>query len=327
MKRLSTFALVTLVCGLALPAIGDEGLPRNIAARIEVLPIETVTISDAQFLTGDAGGKPTIVAGALRLAQGAGRLPLVVFIAGSGGFSSNTDVWDLQFEEMGISTFTLDGFAARGITSLVTDQSKLGRLNMIVDLYRSLAVLAAHPRVDPARIAVMGFSRGGQIALYASLKRFQKRWNSSGVEPAAYIPLYPTCVTTYIDDTDVSGHPIRIFHGVSDDYVEIAPCRAYVARLRAAGKDVTLTEYADTWHAFDYVVLPSTPMIAQNAQTTHCVLKEEPGGVILNMATMKPFTFEDGCVGRNPHVAYSASATHATEVAVKDLLRTAFKLN
>lgn len=68
---------------------------------------------------------------------------------------------------MGISTFTLDGFSARGITSLVTYQSKLGRLNMIVDLYRSLSILAAHPRVDPKRIAVMGFSRGGQIALYA----------------------------------------------------------------------------------------------------------------------------------------------------------------
>jgi cephalosporin-C deacetylase-like acetyl esterase len=66
---------------------------------------------------------------------------------------------------MGISTFTMDSFAGRGIVSTVIDQSQLGRLNIILDVYRSLAVLAAHPRVDPTRIAVRGFSRGGQAAL------------------------------------------------------------------------------------------------------------------------------------------------------------------
>jgi acetyl esterase/lipase len=62
---------------------------------------------------------------------------------------------------------------------------------MILDLYRSLAVLAGHPRIDPNRIAVMGFSRGGQAALYGTLKRFHKLWNPTGIDPAAYIALYP----------------------------------------------------------------------------------------------------------------------------------------
>jgi dipeptidyl aminopeptidase/acylaminoacyl peptidase len=34
-----------------------------------------------------------------------------------------------------------------------------------MDLSASLALLAKHPRVDPQRIALMGFSRGGQVAL------------------------------------------------------------------------------------------------------------------------------------------------------------------
>ena len=50
-------------------------------------------------------------------------------------------------------------------------------------------------------------------------------------------------------------------------------------------------------------------------------------GTIVNTETNNPFTYADHCVGRNPHVAYSANATHSTEEAVKVLLRRVFKLN
>jgi dienelactone hydrolase len=225
MKRLLT--AISIAIAVAVPAAAQP-ISKDIAARTEAIPIQTLTISDEQFLKGDAYGKPATIAGALRIAQGSGRLPLVIFVAGSGGFAPNADVWDRQFEEMGISTFAMDSFAGRGIVSTVVDQSQLGRLNMVLDVYRSLAVLAAHPRVDPTRIAVMGWSRGAQAALYSSLKRFQKMWNPGGVDPAAYIALYPPCNMTFIDDTDVSDHPIRMFHGIPDDWVPIAPCRGFL---------------------------------------------------------------------------------------------------
>jgi dienelactone hydrolase len=166
----------------------------------------------------------------------------------------------------------------------------------------------------------MGFSRGGQATLYASLKRFQKMWNSSGIDPAAYIALYAPCITTYINDIQVSDHPIRIFHGRSDDWVDVTPCRAYFERLRRAGKDVQMTEFPNAWHAFDYPSLPTDPVVVPYAQVTHCVLKEEPLGTIIDMATHKPFTFADRCIARGAHVAYSATATAATHDALKTLL-------
>ncbi len=326
MINLLVGVIATLAVASAQVAFATKAFCKDVAPNVETIPIQTLTLSDEQFLKGDASGTPTTISGKMKGAEGSGHLPLVILVHGSGGIEENAGVWERLFASLGISTFEINSFSGRGIISTVADQSQLGRLNMILDVYRALAILADHQRVDPNRIAVMGFSRGGQAALYASLKRFQKMWNPSGIDPAAYIALYAPCITTYIDDTEVTDHPIRIFHGRSDDWVEIAPCRAYFDRLKMVAKDVQMTEYPNTWHAFDYPSLPAKPMNVPYAQTTHCVLKEEPMGTIINVATHRPFTSADDCVGRNAHVAYSAEATHATEDAVRGLLTKVFEL-
>jgi hypothetical protein len=38
-------------------------------------------------------------------------------------------------------------------------------------------------------------------------------------------------------------------------------------------------------------------------------LREEPVGIMVNVETQKPFTYGDSCIGRDPHVAYSAAST------------------
>src|SRR5262249_61133988 len=107
----------------------------------------------------------------------------------------------------------------------------LARSNMLLHAYRVPHLPSSHPRIDPARIAVIGFSRGGQSALFSSLTRFQQAW-SPRVTFAAHIPLYASCNPALIGDTEVSAVPIRQFHGAADDYVPVAPCRAYFERLR-----------------------------------------------------------------------------------------------
>ena len=199
---------------------------------------------------------------------------------------------------------------------------------MAVDAYRALALLANHPRIDASRIALMGFSRGGIAALYAGLKRFQRMHGPAGLEFAAYLSFYAPCSTTYIDDTDASEKPIRQFHGVADDYVPVAPCRSYFERLKQAGKDAALSEYANAHHAFDYALLPPTPLALPRAPTfRRCSLREDPAGVIVSAETRRPFTFADACVEHGPHVAFDAAATNAAGDNVKLLLRETFKLN
>jgi dienelactone hydrolase len=305
-----------------------QAVPKEVAARVEIYAIPSVTISDQQFLTGDANGKPVTVAGEFRVAQGPGRLPVVVMMHGSGGVSGTSEAWVHQFNSMGISTFIIDGFSGRGLTATSTDQALLGRLNFIVDIYRALDILAKHPRVDPDRIVLMGFSRGGQAALYASLNRFQKLWNRSGIQFAGYIPFYPDCMTSYNTDTDVADRPIRIFHGTTDDYNPAANCKAYVARLKQAGRDVVLTEYPDSPHGFDSGLLGfNLTLVAANAQTVrHCRIKEGEGGQLLNADTQKPFSYKDDCVELSPHVGGNPDTAREARKAVVEFLQGLFKL-
>jgi dienelactone hydrolase len=314
---------------VSLLALGAAAQPtsNDMAARTELHSIDTLTLSDAQFLSGDANGKPTTITGQLRIAKGTGRLPVVVLQHGSGGMAPNVEMWARELNAMGISTFALDGFTGRGLTQVNTNQALLGRLNFILDIYRSLDVLAKHPRVDPQRVALMGFSRGGQAALYASLKRFHKTWNRSGIEFAVYMPFYPDCATTFVSDTDVADRPIRIFGGTPDDYNPIVLCKSYVERLRAAGRDVQLTEYSSAPHAFDNPLGPVPAAAIANAQSVrHCVIREDAAGLLINAQTREPFTYKDPCVELNPHVGYDATATETAKTSIRELLRTVFKL-
>jgi dienelactone hydrolase len=306
-----------------------QSIPKEVAARTELYAIPSLTISDRQFLTGDANGTPVTVAGEFRVAQGAGRLPVVVLMHGSSGVGATTEAWVHTFNAMGISTFVIDGFTGRGLTATGPNQALLGRLNFIVDIYHSLDILAHHPRVDPDRIVLMGFSRGGQAALYASLDRFHKLWNKSGAQFAAYIPFYPDCSTSYMSDTEVAQRPIRIFHGTPDDYNPVASCRAFVARLKDAKRDVMLTEYADSQHAFDAGLLgANTITVSANAQTVrNCHIKEGEGGVLMNADTQTPFTYKDACVEFNPHVGGNPLTAEAARKAVSDFLQALFKLS
>ncbi len=174
----------------------------------------------------------------------------------------------------------------------------------------------------------MGFSRGGQAALYASVKRFHKLWNKSGAEFAAYVAFYPDCGTTYQSDTEVADRPIRIFHGTPDDYNPVATCKAYVGQLKGASRDVALTEYPNAPHGFDNPLGAIPAVQAKDNQSVRdCSIREGEAGLLVNAGTGAPFAYQDACVKLHPHVGADPEATAAVRGAVASFLKSALKLD
>jgi dienelactone hydrolase len=314
--------------GFALTALLPLTVLAQTPLRLEMRAVDSVTLSGEQFLTGDdKSGKKATLAGELRIPGAPGtKVPAVILVHGSGGISGAADTWARELNAFGIAVFILDSFSGRGIVSTVADQSQLNSLAMMVDAYRALALLAAHPRIDEKRIAIMGFSKGAVASVYSANERFLKMYGPQGVEFAAHIGLYTPCNVEYRDDDKTTGRPIRLFHGIADDYVAIGPCRTYVERLKKAGADVQLTELADAHHAYDNPAVPVPTILAANQTTRSCTLKEGDNGSILNVKTGKPYDLSDACVEKGPRVGYNAAAYQATLAGVREFLKSMLKL-
>ena len=189
-KRFVSPVLACLIVG------GVQGRAAEVS-RIELLPLQTVTVTEEQFLTGSRDGRPVTIAVELRLpSTAAARVPAVVLLHGSGGANTRDDRWSRDLNDLGVATLLVDSFSGRGIVSTVADQSQLSELSGIIDAYRALELLAKHPRIDATRIGLLGGSRGGMSTLYASFKRFHRMYAPAGADFAVYMSFYPPCSRT-----------------------------------------------------------------------------------------------------------------------------------
>jgi len=111
-----------------------------------------------------------------------------------------------------------------------------------------------------------------------------------------------------------------------DNYAPVALCRAFVARLTKAQKDVELIEYPNAYHAFDASAY-RPPSVLKGAPTTrHCLLVEAEDHQIINRETQRPFSYANSCVEREPIVAYNEAASSQAHAFIWDFLVQIFRL-
>ena len=101
----------------------------------------------------------------------------------------------------------------------------------------------------------------------------------------------------------------------------------YVERLRAAGRDVELTEYPSASHAFDNPLGAQPAAVSPKFESSrNCKIREEADGLLINADTKQQFTYRDACVVHGPHLGYDPVATQAAKTSVNAFLQTVFKL-
>lgn len=200
------------------------------------------------------------IAGELLFPEGNGPFPAVVLAHGCNGNRSVEPAWGALLRQWGYATFNMDSFRGRGLTEVCTQPASLFPLQRIPDAYGALRLLAAHPRIDPQRIALMGFSHGGALTLLASTAWARETYVRDGAAGfRAFIPFYPNCNGDFPERKRISA-PVRIHAGEADDWTPAKPCAALVAAWQASGQDAAISVYAGAYHAFDqareYAYLP-----------------------------------------------------------------------
>jgi dienelactone hydrolase len=218
------------------------------------------TIERLAFTVSGVPARDAAVSGELRIpASARERVAAVVILHSSPGFDGRGAFYAEALNRAGLATVEIDYLHGRGIPASP-------RANL-PHVYGTLGHLARHPRIDPARIGVMGFSWGGILALLTSSEALTRQYGD-GQRFAAHLPLYPICwrhrgvlAGTPGGWTDLApavyrrltGAPVHILAGARDDYDgEPGACPNFVADLPAEARArVALTVYPDATFGWD----------------------------------------------------------------------------
>lgn len=196
-------------------------------------------------------GSPQPLQGYLRQTNNNGPSPAVVLLHSCNGNWLRLDErWGKRIGSWGYVTLTVDSFGPRGLKDTCNNGAPV---DLAFDAYRALNFLVRQPFVDPARVAVLGFSQGGWLAL-TSVEHGAIEQTSQNKFRAA-IAFYPRCLG-FKGDMTVST---LILIGELDDWTPADECRNMVdgrddwgiSRRKSEGAPIRLIVYLGAYHAFD----------------------------------------------------------------------------
>jgi dienelactone hydrolase len=167
--------------------------------------------------------------------------------------------WAKRFQGAGYVTLLIDFMGSRGAQQVCQGPQAgvtLGRT--VKDFYQAADYLRKLPYVNPAKVAMVGYSQGALIALFNNSKSFREEFRQArGFD--AYVSFYPPCRIMSLGPNRFSidvvqkdmEKPHLFLLGGADNETPASECEALLAPIKAAGKPVELHTYADETHCWD----------------------------------------------------------------------------
>src|SRR5450830_171439 len=339
----------TLACGLFLVLLEHLAMAQNAAPMADfrsgpgngVYSYASSTPATVMDLVQASRSRPAATGqGELILpptAPADARLPAVVLVHGSGGvYPEEVTYWARLLNEQGIAAFVIDVFSPRGIKSTGDDQSRVPFVADTADAFAALGMLASHPRIDPKRIAVMGFSRGGITAVRSGVAAIINGSAPSGLRFAAHVALYSGGCAGVLAITPKPGtfspEPMLFVHGDADDYTYMSDCRSYAQRINAAGTPTEFVVLPGARHKFDVdnsrlIHLPANSKAKEGCPLEYDILdmktRDRRSGEALSADKVKEIN-NDLCATKGSTVEGNPAARDAAGKAVIEFLSRTF---
>ena len=218
---------------------------------------DKVSVEKVHFKVADAFERDAAVVGELHVPDSKGdRLPVVMIVNSAPGFDGRSAFYAEELNRAGIATLELDFMQGRGMPASPRQH--------MAHAYETLRYLSADPRIDGARVGIMGFSWGGMIALLTSSAELTRKYTGDRLQFAAHLGVYPICwrhelvlqgKDKYLGPAiyqRVTGRPVHILAGDKDDYDDPDSCDKFLNALPPeARRHFSLTTYAGATFGWD----------------------------------------------------------------------------
>jgi dienelactone hydrolase len=298
------------------------------------LSFQSSTYSDfRQLLTREAATGTVTVRANLRFPEEAkDRYPAAIIVHTIAGYrEANEGYAAAELRKSGFATLTYDSFAARGTTGFAMSGSPGYLPAGVADAYAALRLLTGEPRIDADRIAIVGFSFGGEVAHLAAFEQIRSALNPGPGRFAAHVAFYPAGNFGAMAERGAyTGSPVLMLLGEKDDNLPVAKIESYLAYTRAAGNPapVEAVTYPGAYHAWTVPSLVGLRFYPEYVSTKKCplILLGRKRPVLLIDGQAKPFDPSSfgACMAEAPgySMAYDAAVrTQSITDAVRFLQR------